>query len=104
AGAASEPLAVHVRGTNFQLAIWRALLRIPEGKAVSYGQLAAACGKPGAARAVGSAVGANPVAVLIPCHRVIQQSGALGGYRWGPERKLALQAWEQLQKSKGQTL
>jgi AraC family transcriptional regulator of adaptative response/methylated-DNA-[protein]-cysteine methyltransferase len=89
-------LRVHARGTNFQLAIWRALLSIQPGKAVSYGQLAAACGKPGAARATGSAVGANPVAILIPCHRVIQQSGALGGYRWGTERKLALQAWEKL--------
>lgn len=98
----TSPIALHVRGTNFQLAIWRALLRIPEGKAVSYGQLAAACGKPGAARAVGSAVGANPVAVLIPCHRVIQQSGALGGYRWGPERKLALQAWERLKHSQAE--
>lgn len=91
------PLNLHVRGTNFQLAIWRALLDIPSGRAVSYGQLAAACGTPGAARAVGTAVGANPVAVLIPCHRVIQQSGALGGYRWGRERNLALQAWERLQ-------
>lgn len=90
------PLQVHVQGTNFQLAVWRALLTIPAGKAVSYGQLAGACGKPGAARAVGSAVGANPVALLIPCHRVIQHSGALGGYRWGLERKLALQAWERL--------
>lgn len=95
--AGAAPLNLHVRGTNFQLAIWRALLAIPAGRAVSYGQLAAACGTPKAARAVGTAVGANPVAVLIPCHRVIQQSGALGGYRWGPERKLALQAWERLQ-------
>lgn len=92
-------LPLHVQGTNFQLAVWRALLRIPAGRAVSYGQLAMACGKPAAARAVGTAVGANPVAVLIPCHRVIQQSGAVGGYRWHPERKLALQAWERLQHS-----
>lgn len=93
---AEQSVQIHVQGTNFQLAVWRALLSIPSGKAVSYGQLAAACGKPGAARATGSAVGANPVALLIPCHRVIQQSGALGGYRWGIERKLALQAWEKL--------
>jgi AraC family transcriptional regulator of adaptative response/methylated-DNA-[protein]-cysteine methyltransferase len=91
-------LPLHVQGTNFQLAVWRALLRIPPGRALSYSQLAAACGKPAAARAAGTAVGANPVAVLIPCHRVIQQSGALGGYRWHPERKLALQAWERLQR------
>ena len=94
---AEKPVQLHVQGTNFQLSVWRALLSIPSGKAVSYGQLAAACGKPGAARATGSAVGANPVALLIPCHRVIQQSGALGGYRWGIDRKLALQAWERLE-------
>ncbi len=88
--------ALHVNGTNFQLAVWRALLRIPAGTAVSYGELAARLGSPKAARAVGTAVGANPVAVLIPCHRVIQQSGALGGYRWGLERKQALQVWERL--------
>lgn len=87
---------LHVAGTNFQLAVWRALLDIPPARAVSYGQLAAAVQRPGAARAVGAAVGANPVAVLIPCHRVIQRSGALGGYRWGTERKLALQVNERL--------
>lgn len=95
--AAGAALPLHVQGTNFQLAVWRALLRIPPGRAISYGQLASACGKASAARAAGTAVGANPVAVLIPCHRVIQQSGALGGYRWHPERKLALQTWEKLQ-------
>lgn len=68
-------IALHVQGTNFQLAVWRALLRIPVGTAISYGDLAHQLGKPSAARAVGTAVGANPVAVIIPCHRVIQQSG-----------------------------
>lgn len=90
------PLSLHVVGTNFQVAVWRALLRIPHGHFASYRQLAQAIGRPGASRAVGGAVGANPVALLIPCHRVIQQSGALGGYRWGPLRKRALLAWEQL--------
>jgi AraC family transcriptional regulator of adaptative response/methylated-DNA-[protein]-cysteine methyltransferase len=96
--AAAGPLKLHVQGTNFQLAVWRALLRIPPGTAVHYGAVAAAAGKPAAARATGTAIGANPVAVLIPCHRVIRQSGALGGYRWGLERKLALQAWERIRE------
>jgi AraC family transcriptional regulator of adaptative response/methylated-DNA-[protein]-cysteine methyltransferase len=91
------PLSLHVRGTNFQLAVWRALLTIPAGHALSYGQLAAQLGQPTAARAIGNAVGANPVAFMIPCHRVIQQSGALGGYRWGPLRKQVIQSWERLQ-------
>jgi AraC family transcriptional regulator of adaptative response/methylated-DNA-[protein]-cysteine methyltransferase len=80
----AEPLAVLVRGTNFQVKVWRALLEIPAGTLCSYGQLGARVGAPpGAARAVGQAVGANPVAWLIPCHRVIRASGGLGGYRWG---------------------
>jgi AraC family transcriptional regulator of adaptative response/methylated-DNA-[protein]-cysteine methyltransferase len=92
----ASPLSLHVRGTNFQLAVWRALLTIPAGHALSYGQLAAQLGQPTAARAIGNAVGANPVAFMIPCHRVIQQSGALGGYRWGPLRKQVMQSWERL--------
>lgn len=90
-------IALHVQGTNFQLAVWRALLRIPVGTAISYGDLADQLGKPSAARAIGTAVGANPIAVIIPCHRVIQQSGALGGYRWGLVRKQAIQVWERLE-------
>lgn len=95
AGAADVP-SLHVQGTNFQLAVWRALLSIPAGRGVSYRQVAEAIGRPRASRAVGSAVGANPVAILIPCHRVIRESGALGGYRWSPERKLAIQARERI--------
>lgn len=91
------PLSIHVKGTNFQIAVWRALLKIPPGAVASYGQVATALGAPRSARAVGNAIGANPVALLIPCHRVIQQSGALGGYRWGPAKKLMVQTWERMQ-------
>lgn len=95
---AQRLLSLHVAGTNFQIAVWRALLRIPRGSAVSYSQIAAAVGSPRAVRAAGTAIGANPVALLIPCHRVIQQSGGLGGYRWGVERKQAIQVWERLRQ------
>lgn len=88
------PLSLHVTGTNFQVAVWRALLQIPFGALASYGRIAEALAVPGAARAVGSAIGANPVGFVIPCHRVIRQSGALGGYRWGVARKQMIQAWE----------
>lgn len=81
-------------GTPFQLKVWEALLRVPRGRAVSYAQLAAAVGKPRASRAVGGAVGANTLACLIPCHRVLQGTGAFGGYRWGAARKRALLARE----------
>lgn len=83
-----------VRGTPFQILVWRALLQVRPGTLTSYGRLAAVVGKPGGARAVGQAVGRNPLSYLIPCHRVIRETGALGGYHWGRERKLALLAWE----------
>lgn len=86
-----------VRGTPFQVLVWRALLQVRPGTLTSYGRLAAAVGKPGGARAVGQAVGRNPLSYLIPCHRVIRESGALGGYHWGRERKLALLVWESAQ-------
>lgn len=92
---ANGPLSLHIAGTNFQMAVWKALLNIPPGVVTSYSQLASKLGRPAASRAVGNAVGANPVALLIPCHRVIQQSGAIGGYRWGVQRKQVIQAWEQ---------
>jgi AraC family transcriptional regulator of adaptative response/methylated-DNA-[protein]-cysteine methyltransferase len=88
------PISVFVRGTNFQIAVWRALLAIPEGGLASYGDVARAIGKPEAVRAVGTAVGANPCAFLIPCHRVIRGNGEIGGYRWGPTRKRAIHIWE----------
>lgn len=89
-----RPLTLFLRGTNFQLKVWEALLRIPEGGTVTYGELARYAGTPGAARAVGSALGRNPIAYVIPCHRVIRATGAIGGYRWGAARKRALLAWE----------
>ncbi|MBX3270613.1 MAG: methylated-DNA--[protein]-cysteine S-methyltransferase [Sandaracinaceae bacterium] len=88
------PVTLHLRGTNFQLRVWTALLAIPPERVTSYGALARALGRPGAARAVGQAVGDNPVAWLVPCHRVLRSHGALGGYRWGLERKRALLALE----------
>jgi len=90
------PLSLHVAGTNFQIAVWRALLKIPPGAVASYTQVADSVGAPKSARAIGNAVGANPIALLIPCHRVIQQSGALGGYRWGPTKKLMVLSWERM--------
>ena len=92
--AGATPISLHVAGTNFQVSVWKALLQISPASVASYAQVAAAVGRPNSARAVGQAVGANPVALLIPCHRVIQQSGELGGYRWGITRKQAIHAWE----------
>jgi AraC family transcriptional regulator of adaptative response/methylated-DNA-[protein]-cysteine methyltransferase len=92
---AAAPLSLVVRGTHFQIAVWRALLALAAGSVTSYGQLASSLGRPAASRAVGTAVGANPIAVLIPCHRVITAGGLLGGYRWGLERKCVLIAHEQ---------
>ncbi|MCY4155376.1 MAG: methylated-DNA--[protein]-cysteine S-methyltransferase [Gammaproteobacteria bacterium] len=83
-----------VKGTDFQLNIWRALLRISAGSLISYKQLAHLTGNPEAVRATASAVGANPVSYLIPCHRVLRASGELGGYHWGVERKQAMIAWD----------
>ena len=90
-----QPLGLHVQGTNFQLRVWRALLDIPLGETRSYGEIAEAVGAPRASRAVGAAVGANLVALLIPCHRVILASGAIHNYRGGVARKRALLALEQ---------
>ena len=88
------PLKLHLRGTNFQIKVWEALLHIPTGSLTTYEQIAAQIGNPNALRAVGTAVGHNPIAVLIPCHRVIRKSGEFGNYRYGPARKKALLAKE----------
>ncbi|QQD16866.1 methylated-DNA--[protein]-cysteine S-methyltransferase [Spongiibacter nanhainus] len=101
AGKPDSPLSLHVRGTNFQIQVWRALLRIPAGSLSTYRQVAQAINRPTASRAVGQAIGANPVGLLIPCHRVIRESGELGGYRWGLERKQALLCLEEAQTQPG---
>ena len=88
------PLSLYVRGTNFQINVWRALLQIEPGCINSYAQVAAAVGRPRASRAVGTAIGSNPIGFFIPCHRVLQQSGKIGGYLWGETRKHAIHAWE----------
>lgn len=90
----SQALPLDLRGTPFQRKVWQALLRIPRGHVTSYGELAEAIGHPKASRAVGTAVGDNPVAVWVPCHRVLRKDGSLGGYEYGPELKSALLRWE----------
>lgn len=87
-------IKLHLKGTDFQLKVWETLIKIPQGSVSSYGKIASEMGKPSASRAVGTAVGSNPVAYLIPCHRVIQASGAIGGYHWGTDRKTAMIGWE----------
>nr|WP_316013465.1 bifunctional helix-turn-helix domain-containing protein/methylated-DNA--[protein]-cysteine S-methyltransferase [Roseobacter sp. HKCCA0434] len=85
---------VHLIGAPFQIKVWEALLRIPSGHVTTYSDIAAKIGSPKAARAVGTAVGRNPVSFLVPCHRVIARSGALGGYHWGVPVKRTILAWE----------
>ena len=94
----TSPLPLQVIGTNFQVAVWLALLKIPAGALASYYDIAQAVDHPKASRAVGNAIGCNPIALLIPCHRVIQKSGALGGYRWGLTKKQLVQTWEHLRE------
>lgn len=96
---AGPPLPLHLKGTNFQVQVWKALLRIPAGRVTTYGDLARSLGRPDAARAVGGAVGRNPVSYLIPCHRVIRSVGEFGAYRWGAARKRAMLGWESAQAS-----
>lgn len=87
-------IKLHLKGTDFQLKVWETLLKIPSGKLATYGMIANEIEKPKASRAVGTAIGSNPVAFLIPCHRVIQATGAFGGYMWGSTRKTAILGWE----------
>jgi AraC family transcriptional regulator of adaptative response/methylated-DNA-[protein]-cysteine methyltransferase len=87
-------IPLHIKATPFQLKVWEALLKIPSGKLTTYGTIAHNINHPGASRAVGTAVGSNPVALLIPCHRVIQQSGLFGQYHWGSTKKSAIIGWE----------
>ena len=87
-------IKLHLKGTDFQLKVWETLLRVPVGGLTTYGSIAQRINSPGASRAVGTAIGSNPVAFLIPCHRVIQSSGTFGGYIWGNTRKTAIIGWE----------
>jgi len=87
-------IKLHLKGTDFQLKVWQALLSIPQGGLVTYGEVARRINQPTASRAVGTAIGSNPIAYLVPCHRIIQSSGNTGGYRWNPIRKKAMIGWE----------
>ena len=98
---APQPISAWVVGSNLQIQVWRALLRLPPGGMLSYAQLAHQAGYPRAARAVGSAMAANPIGYLIPCHRVLRQSGEVGQYHWGSERKAAMLAWEAARLARG---
>lgn len=95
-----KEITLHLKATDFQLKIWELLLKIPLGGLSTYGKIAKEIKQPTASRAVGTAIGSNPVAFLIPCHRVIQSSGDLGGYLWGHTRKSAIIAWESIQRAK----
>lgn len=94
-------IKLHIKGTDFQLKVWEALLKVPMGQLSTYGTLAAALNNTNASRAVGSAVGDNPVAFLIPCHRVIRSTGEFGQYHWGSTRKTAIIGWEAAQLNPG---
>ncbi len=102
-GTSRRPLRAFVRGTSFQLRVWRALLRVPSGTLTTYGRLAEAIGQSKAARAVGSAVGANPISFIVPCHRVILETAALGNYGGGRIRKRAMVGWELSSVGVGET-
>lgn len=92
-------IKLHLKGTDFQLKVWEALLKIPTGNLATYGNIANLIQKPKASRAVGTAIGNNPIAFLIPCHRVIQSTGVFGGYMWGTTRKTAIIGWEAAKKT-----
>ncbi len=94
---ALDQVKLHLKGTDFQLKVWEALLKIPQGRLTTYGAIAQRIGSGAASRAVGTAIGDNPVAFLIPCHRVIRATGALGGYHWNLARKRAMIGWEAAQ-------
>lgn len=99
AAASSRRLTLFLKGTNFQIKVWEALLRIPSGAVVSYSDLARYIGSPGASRAVGTAVANNPIAFVIPCHRVIRNAGIIGQYRWGSTRKKAILGREAVERN-----
>jgi AraC family transcriptional regulator of adaptative response/methylated-DNA-[protein]-cysteine methyltransferase len=101
ATASNTTLPLYLKGTNFQIKVWQALLKIPAGTIVSYEDIARQIDMPKAVRAVANAVAHNPIAFLIPCHRVIRKTGAVGGYRWGSARKKAMLAWEAGREGRG---
>ncbi|GAL86643.1 methylated-DNA--protein-cysteine methyltransferase [Sporocytophaga myxococcoides] len=90
----SEKIKLHLKGTAFQIKVWEALLKIPQGALTSYGQIAGSINQANASRAVGTAIGSNPVGFIIPCHRVIKNVGGIGEFRWGSQRKKAMIGWE----------
>lgn len=92
----SQKIMLSIKGTDFQKMVWEELMKIPFGEYVSYGEIAATIGKPGASRAVGTAVGRNPIAYFIPCHRVLAAGGGIGGYYWGTKVKERIMEWERL--------
>ena len=96
-----DQIKLHLRGTRFQIKVWESLLKIPKGGLSTYGDIAKKIGNPKAARAVGTAIGANPIAFLIPCHRVIQSNGKFGGYMWGANKKMAIIGWEAAKTNQG---
>jgi AraC family transcriptional regulator of adaptative response/methylated-DNA-[protein]-cysteine methyltransferase len=98
----NTPLPIFIRGTNFQIKVWEALLKIPQGHAISYEEVATYLGQPKAVRAVGNAVAKNPISYLIPCHRVIRKYGDFGNYQGGTARKKAILAWESAESGVGQ--
>ena len=100
-GERKQPFHLYLKGTNFQVQVWQALLSIPDGSLVSYGDVAAEIGRPGATRATASAIANNPIGYLIPCHRVISKSGQINRYRWGSTRKRALLGWEASRLQRG---
>jgi AraC family transcriptional regulator of adaptative response/methylated-DNA-[protein]-cysteine methyltransferase len=91
-----NPSAIHIHpiGTDFQQSVWNELIKIPVGQTTTYAKIASAIGRPKAVRAVGTAIGSNPIALLIPCHRVVRSDGTLGGYRWGLDIKKMILKWE----------
>ncbi len=93
---------LHLKGSEFQLKVWETLLKIPMGQLATYGSIAGKINSPAASRAVGTAIGSNPVAFLIPCHRVIRASGNIGGYMWGANRKAAMIGWEAARTIEGE--
>ncbi len=96
---AKSKIKIHARGTNFQIKVWEALVSIPPGKTTTYASIAKQIGKPKAVRAVGTAVGKNPVSYIIPCHRVLKSTGEIGQYHWGVERKRMMLAYEEIKNN-----